>query len=82
MKDTSSIQTREHLAQFVMQLRNDLINQDNKWENDDLISFLEALSAYLQDIPGYYKNNDIQIDPDECSWRLFADALLGARIYE
>ncbi len=65
----------------------DLLHQDYKinkslWENADLEDFLEALSVYSRDVEGYYNNLKINIDPKQPSWRLFADILLGARVYE
>jgi hypothetical protein len=51
-------------------------------ENNDLQSFLEALIAYTENVDGYYKNWNIQVDADTASWRLFADILCGARVHE
>jgi hypothetical protein len=82
MLDTSKVKSREQLADFVLSLYRDFVSGNYEWENDNLASFLEALSAYLRDIPNLYQNLDIDVDPDECSWRLIADVFAGARIYE
>ena len=79
---TIDIQSREDLSRFVLQLREDLVAKPGEWENVSLEDFLEAFSRYLVDIPGYYKNQNLDVNPDIPSWRVFADVLMGARIYE
>jgi len=74
------VQNREQLAAFVTALRVDLATQPDDWTNADLDSFLEALSAWLADAPAYYQNTG-QLPPDS-AWRVLADALAAARIYE
>jgi hypothetical protein len=41
-----------------------------------------ALSAYAEDIQGYYDNMQPGIDADIPSWQTFADVIRGAKIYE
>ena len=52
-----------------------------EWDNNDLTSFLEALSGWIQDMDGYYKNVEGQ-QPEEPNWKVFADALNAAKIYD
>ena len=74
---------RQSFITFLNLLREDYLNNKNDWENSDMASFLEALSAYAQNLQGYYNNNRGQkIDADLPSWQAFADILLGAKIYE
>ena len=79
---TERISSRREFSEFVDKLATDLALHGHAWENPTLESFLEALSAYVRDIDGYYANAGIDIDPDAPSWRVFADVLLGARLYE
>ncbi|WP_442857041.1 DUF7660 family protein [Arthrobacter sp. YN] len=51
------------------------------WENADLESFLEAMSAWTRDMDGYFMNRGEPV-PDVPSWQLFAQMLLAAKIYE
>jgi hypothetical protein len=37
---------------------------------------------YSEDILGYYDNTNQKVDADTPSWKVFADILLGAKIYE
>jgi hypothetical protein len=77
-----SLQTRSDFVKFLQQLQHDFTVNNPQWENTTLDDFLEALSRYAEDIDGYYRNLHIPVDPEQPSWRLFADMLLGARIYE
>lgn len=52
------------------------------WENKTLDTFLEALSAYTEDIQGYYDNMEKSVNADEPSWQTFADIFKGATMYE
>ncbi len=76
------ISTRKDYVRYVEQLRHDLEHNPDNWQNRDLKSFLEALSRYAQDVDGYYMNSSISVDADEPSWRVFADLLTGASMYE
>jgi hypothetical protein len=77
-----SIQTRTDLADFVDALREDLrTSDDDSWENPTLERYLEALAAWIRDMPGYFKNQGIA-EPGEPSWRLVATILHAAKIYE
>jgi len=57
------------------------LNKD-EWENIKLIDFLEALAAYSKDIEGYYKNQNLPFDKNKPNWKVFAQLLLGAKVYE
>jgi hypothetical protein len=80
--DPESVASRAALAEFVDRLYADLRTASSDWENPTLEQFLEALSAYLRDVPGYLKNTHLHIDPEKPSWELFALVLAGARVYE
>jgi hypothetical protein len=73
---------RQDFIKFLHLLREDFLNNKSDWENSDMASFLEALSAYAKDLQGYYNNSERKIDADMPSWQAFADILLGAKIYE
>jgi hypothetical protein len=77
-----SVRSRADFIRFLDALHDDFRANGHDWENTDLASFLEALRAYASDIDGYYKNFKIDVDPSIASWRVFAEMLCGARIYE
>ena len=79
---TTDVKDRNSFIKFIRSLRSDFEANPTDWENNTLDSFLEALESYTEDIQGYYDNMRLGIDADEPSWRVFADILTGASIYE
>ena len=67
---------------FLEQYLTDYENRDDNWENDTLGRFLEAMLAWSNDAAGYYKNMNVDVNHKEASWRVFADMLAAARVYE
>ena len=80
--DISAISSRQDFIIFLQQLRADYLRNGKDWENQNLDNFLEALAAYATDIPGHYNNMSTTADADTASWRVFADMLRGATVYE
>jgi hypothetical protein len=77
-----TVQTYDEFQKFLALLAEDYKANGKEWENADVGSFLEALAAYSKDIGGYYKNTNQQVDTSVPSWRVFAEMLCGARVYE
>ena len=78
---TEGIQTKEDFESFLLLLIEDL-KKKSDWENNDLESYLRGLYGFVKDISGYYKNLRENIDTHKPSWRILADILLAARVYE
>jgi hypothetical protein len=76
---TRKITSRDDLIILIRELSSE---DQSTWDNSDLGSFMEALSGWIGDCDGYYKNTGSDLDPDSPSWQLFADALQAAKIYE
>lgn len=55
-----AVRTRSDLAAFVHALRADLRASEDDWENPTLDRYLEALAAWIHDMPGYFKNQHIE----------------------
>ena len=68
----------EHIKSLVQRFQTDR----DTWENDDLLSFLQAMAAWLQDCDGYYQNINPSVNASQPSWQLLADALSAAAVYE
>lgn len=73
---------RQSFIKFLSLLRENYQLNKTEWENIDLDSFLEAMTRYSEDIQGYYDNTNQKVDADTPSWKVFADILQGAKIYE
>jgi hypothetical protein len=80
--ETSAINSRQDFTSFLDNLLIDYQQNGREWENQNLGDFLEAVAAYTADIDGYYQNTSIAVDANVASWRVFADILRGATIYE
>jgi hypothetical protein len=77
-----SIVDRQSFISFLESLHSEYLLTGNTWKNPDLGRFLEAMAAYAEDIQGYYDNTNQDINADLPSWKVFADILRGATIYE
>ena len=74
--------SRSDLIQFIYALQNDLKRHPENWENSDLHTYLGALARFLGDAHGYYRNMGEDVDADLPSWRLLADCLQAASVYD
>ena len=81
-KAIEKLNSKDDFTRFLDLLYEDYKNSKPRWENVTLEDFLSALAQYSRDVGGYYKNFGIDVDPNKPSWRLFADILCGARVYE
>ena len=73
---------RQTFIKFIDLLRIGFLDNPESWENKSLPDFLNALSAYTEDIQGYYDNTAQNINADKPDWQTFADIFKGATIYE
>ena len=76
-----NVQSRDDFVKFVQALLRDLRSGDTPWENATLDRFIEALAAWSNDMDGYYANRG-EAAPAQPSWRLLAEILLAATMYE
>jgi hypothetical protein len=77
-----TIGTKDEFVAFAKAFLENFRHHPEEWENDSLESFLVGLAGFAQNSEGYYVNIGAAIDPAAPTWRLFADILLAARIYE
>jgi hypothetical protein len=76
------VSDRQEFIKFIDLLRQDFLKNPENWGNKTLPDFLEALSAYADDIQGYYDNIGQNTDANQPAWQVFADIFKGAIIYE
>ncbi|SEC79590.1 hypothetical protein SAMN04489761_3608 [Tenacibaculum sp. MAR_2009_124] len=74
--------TRKDFIEVVKNLNTDLRKNPDKWENNSLNDYLEAISRYTEEIQAFYDNTNQNINSEIPSWKIFADILKGASIYE
>lgn len=76
----TQINSKKDFVFFLENLIADLKENPADWENDNLESFLEAMSAWVDDMDGFYKNLNAQ--SPNINWQFIGQLLLASRIYE
>jgi hypothetical protein len=76
-----AVRTREDLVAFLESLSVDFAANRAARTNADLSSFLDATSAWSQDMEAFYENSGESLD-SVAPWRVLADILMAARVYE
>jgi len=74
-----SIKCKKDLILFVQNLQKDFVRNHNEWNNQTIDSFLEAISAWLEDA-----NQDINdcIGENDPAWKYIATIFLAGKMYE
>lgn len=80
-KYIDEVTDKESFLLFMEVLLNDFLQNPKTWENNDIKSYLEAIASWTDDMEGYYENNHLPI-PKDINWKVFANILLAAKIYE
>ncbi|MFC0178757.1 DUF7660 family protein [Thorsellia kenyensis] len=79
--EINSIKNKADFLFFINKLKQSLENELESWVNNDLSSYLEALSDWIEGIEQFYINTKQPI-PENISWKVFADILMAAKMYE
>jgi hypothetical protein len=80
-REIDEVKTRADLAAYVRALAAELRSGEKSWENANLQSFLDALAAWTMDMEGLYENRGEAV-PEQPSWKLVAELLRAATLYE
>jgi hypothetical protein len=75
------VKSKDDFIEFVGFLIRNLKANPADWENKTLDSYLEGIQSWTEDMDGYYINNNLPI-PENINWKVFADILIAATIYE
>jgi hypothetical protein len=81
MDKANSVKSKDDFIRFIEGLLDNLHNSPGEWENISLHDFLEAMASWVEDMEGYYTNNNLPI-PNDINWKVFADILMAAKMYE
>lgn len=77
----AKVSSRADFIRFVQYLNEDRRARTPDWENNTLDQFLAGLSAFANDMGGYYKNMGETVDVENITWRMAAQMLLAATVY-
>lgn len=80
-KKINEINSKEDFVNFVELLVSNLKRNPEEWTNKSLPEYLESISSWTEDMEGYYQNNDMPI-PENINWKVFANILIAAKMYE
>lgn len=75
------LKDKQDFVMFMEILVKDLKENPDAWENKSLESYLEAIANWVEDMEGYYINNNLPL-PEGIDWKVFANILAAAKIYE
>jgi hypothetical protein len=77
-----SVGSREEFVSFLGLLNEDLKARPSKWQNNNLESYLSGMLGFTEDMNDLSVNGLTPTDINQASWKLFAQILLAASIYE
>lgn len=80
-KAALTVKTKEDFLNFLELLIEDFKNDRSDWVNDNLSDYLNGVLDWTADMEGYYINNKIDL-PTNINWKIFADILVAAKMYE
>ena len=67
----NEINTKEKLVSFLEYLSKDKNSNKTEWMNDSIEDYLGAISSWVEDMEGYYINNNLTIPDNEKVSQLF-----------
>ena len=79
--EVKKIQTKKDFVSFLRALKKDYLENLSSWENRDIEAFLEAMAAWVEDMDSFYINQGLPV-PEKPDWKVFADILMGGKLYE
>ena len=77
-----AIQSKAEFATFLQLLLRNYREHPDEWDNNGLERFLEAMGGFVDGLSAYSENFKMEADSSKPSWRVFAEILLAARVYE
>lgn len=77
----SRVTTRAGVIELLCQMSQEAKIGGESFPNSRLPDFLEAFAGWLEDMDGFYENNNIPI-PQHGGWEVLADGLRAAKVYE
>jgi len=76
-----NVQSREDFLAFMDALRKDYCKNIKEWYNQDLSSYLESVSSWVEHMDGYYQNMNLPL-PSNIDWNFIAVLFYVGKIYE
>jgi len=80
-KELEKVSDKEQFTKFISSLANDFKLKPDEWENSDIESFLQGVKSWVEDMEGYYENNNLPI-PNDINWNFIATIFYVGKLYE
>jgi hypothetical protein len=77
----NNIKSKAEFIDFISILSEDSVNNKDEWKNNTVKDYLTSISSWVEDMEGYYINNNLQIPSDE-NWSFIATLFYVGKIYE
>jgi hypothetical protein len=77
----NNVSSKEDFTKFLGALLADLQSDRSAWENNTLEEYLGGIESWTKDMDGYYINMG-KPTPENVNWRVFAEILTAATMYE
>jgi hypothetical protein len=77
-----TIETKADFVAFVRTLRQDFRTNDDDWQHSDIAAYLEAIAAWTEEAMDNYYTSRGQEVPQQPDWKVFANILIAASVYE
>jgi hypothetical protein len=79
----NKVESKEDFTEFINILMRDFKENPGEWEDHSkpVISYLESIKAWVQDMDGYYMNTRQDV-PKDINWNFIATLLYVGKIYE
>jgi len=79
---SDTVSSRAELISFAYALSDYWAKNPESLENKATAAYLAALAQWLGDADGYYRNFKLDVSTATPSWRMFADCLAAAGVYD
>jgi hypothetical protein len=76
-----SVHDKATLITYLKELSLNFRESPQDWENRDVSAYLDAAAAWIEDMDGFFVNRNEPV-PESPSWRLIAQVLTAAKMYE
>lgn len=79
--EIKNVKTKEDFLRFLEMLANDRKSNAEEWENKSVEDYLLSIQSWIEDMEGYYENNNIEV-PQNIDWNFIANIFYAGKIYE
>ncbi|WP_315121149.1 hypothetical protein [uncultured Clostridium sp.] len=80
-EEIKNVKTKEDFLRFLEILANDRRSNSDEWENKSVEDYLLSIQSWIEDMDGYYENNNLEV-PKNIDWNFIANIFYVGKVYE